>query len=165
MANVAKHIKVARERGAEAGLEVFLSAPISRRYPAYKRIVRKRTPEAQLREYCAIYGLSPEPVTETSVKKRSKAQRADVLQLIAELLAQEFAEDEPEFEDEPEDEPEPKDEPEPVRTTPRGITREQAWMALGADPAYKPRNGDELATNGQLWRLNQAGLLSIPELF
>lgn len=41
------------------------------------------------------------------------------------------------------------------------ITCQQAWLALGADPQYKPRTPDAPARNQQLWRLNDLGLLGL----
>jgi hypothetical protein len=41
------------------------------------------------------------------------------------------------------------------------ITAGIAWELLGADPAFEPKNPAKGATNAQLWRLNEAGRLTV----
>ena len=41
------------------------------------------------------------------------------------------------------------------------ITAGEAWIALGSDENYQPRDADKPATNGQLWSLNAAGRLTL----
>lgn len=47
------------------------------------------------------------------------------------------------------------------RTPKACITAGDAWLILGADETYKPKDMDKPANNAQLWRLNQAGLLRV----
>ena len=41
------------------------------------------------------------------------------------------------------------------------ITAGEAWIALGSDEQYQPRDPEKPATNGQLWSLNAAGRLTL----
>lgn len=49
------------------------------------------------------------------------------------------------------------------KTTPKVscITAGDAWNALGADATYEPKDKTKPANNAQLWRLNQAGMLTL----
>lgn len=52
---VAKHIRIAREQGPEAGLEAYLATPSARLHPAFRAISKKRTPQTKLDAYCAQF--------------------------------------------------------------------------------------------------------------
>ena len=43
------------------------------------------------------------------------------------------------------------------------ITAGEAWIALGADETYRPRDESKPANNAQLWKLNEAGLLTLAQ--
>lgn len=52
----AKHIQIAADEGEQAGLDAFLAAPSSKRWPSYQAIVSKRKPDTRLKAYCNIFG-------------------------------------------------------------------------------------------------------------
>ena len=57
MTALAKHLKIARNEGVEAGLDAYMSAPISKQYPLFDEINRKRTINTKLAAYCNHFGL------------------------------------------------------------------------------------------------------------
>lgn len=164
MATVAKHIQIARTQGPEAGLEFYLSTPASARHPQYAEITKRRTDATRLAAYCSLYG---DKIGEM-VTEQQADDHTDLVQTIAEAVLAQLQGTAPST-----------PEPAPV-TTVRGITRkkgnrvpkaavnvitrEDAWLAGGADPQFKPRNdGGAPANNGQLYRLNMLGLLVIAD--
>lgn len=188
---VAKHIRIARTKGPEAGLDAYLNTPSSRLHPAYQTISRKRTPATKLAAYCELFAddLGKEPMR-TPVAADAQV---DVMQGLAEQLAAlqtqiasigQAPVAEPEFDDEtlalaerigvtPE-------QIEAIRGNARAnaqatlpatqvnvITKGEAWEilseTLGGDPSLKGKNWDDdaEATNGQLYKLNTLGFLRI----
>lgn len=154
----AKHILAARTNGPEAGLEVFMNAPISRRWPAYAEISKKRTDKTRLAAYCKIFG---EQFEGRAVAPAVADQDINDVQGVAEQLAALQAQlaaltgGAVVLEDSDDD---------AVVTSTEFITHDAAWQALGSDPTYRARKVEtrgEPATNGQLYRLNTAGSLSL----
>lgn len=157
MATLAKHLQVARTRGVEEGMEAYLSAPSSRRHPAYAEITRKRTQESRLNAYCKLFAdklgnINPRtPVqqeramgdVQAIVEAAVQQALAGIAGTVAPAADNGSAEVEVEF-----------------------ITSGEAWKALidlGDDPDFPaPQNPDRPATNGQLFRLNTVhGVLSL----
>jgi hypothetical protein len=157
---LARHIQIARTEGVEAGMEAYLSAPISQRYPEYAEITKRRTDKTRLAAYCSIFG---DRIGELTTEQQADDHN-DLVQTIAEAVLASLKATEAPVE---------QTVPAPVVNDGRSkrgsrlpkaavnvITREDAWLAGGADPQFKPRtNGDQPANNGQLYRLNMLGKL------
>lgn len=152
MATLAKHIQIARTQGPEAGMEAYLNAPSSRRHPAYAAITRKRTPETRLAAYCKQFATQLDSIT-PRVPAVQEAHIGNVQEMIEAIQAQIAALTGAPVEVEAE-----------VEAEVEFITAGAAWEALGADETFKPRgpaNMAKPATNGQLYRLNALGRLTL----
>lgn len=148
---MSKHLKIAHEKGLEAGFEAlveYLTTPVGSKNPNVQAFIDK------------IDGLPFE----------------DAVQVYAETY---FADDE----DEPEDEPTTRvvsirkvtkataktgskrtTKAQPARKTATRvatscITAGEAWVALGGQADFEPKDHDKPANNGQLYRLNATGSL------
>jgi len=155
---LAKHIQIARTEGPEAGLEFYLASRVSARHPQYAEITKRRTDATRLAAYCSIYS--------DQIGQVQTVQQADdhatLVQTIAEAVMAQLQDARAEVETPPVIVGK-------TRTTRKGrlpktaisvLTREDAWLAGGAAPKFKPRtNGDSPANGGQLYRLNMLGKL------
>ena len=142
---LAKHIVLAMEEGVEAGLEAYLKAPSSKMYPAYHKIAAKRTEATKLKAYCAIFRLSND--SNGVIKEKTEDDIQKIVEEVAKLMGKVS---------------------EPViksaknkNTKIASITAGEAWVALGSGPDFEPSDKDRPANNGQLYRLNTLGLLSL----
>lgn len=149
---VAKHIQIARENGAAAGMAAFLAAPVSKLHTSYAEINSKRTDKTKLDAYCKLFGVTREIKTpQVEAQNTGVNIEAIVAAAVAQALAAQGVSA-------------PSEAVAESKVTFSGITHDQAWEALGSDPSYRAnkaerRNGP--ATNGQLYRLNEAGLLTL----
>lgn len=188
---VAKHIQIAREQGAQAGLEAFLAAPVSRQHDSYQEIMSKRKDSTRLQAYCNLFGVSKEPTqpptttrvnatraarvnSGTAVAERPVAQeqahnpgdiQGDMFKMFQAFLASQGVSAPSVDEDDDEDfEDTPNAAVEDDGDLIEFITHDEAWEALGSDPAFRASKEERRigpATNGQLFRLNELGLLRI----
>jgi hypothetical protein len=173
MANIAKHIQVALKDGPAAGMEVFLNAPSSKRWPSYKAISSKRTDKTRLAAYCKQFAGQLGGFVQPEVGVTVEAEEQDDVQTaIAEIQAKIDALKNPQSIDDSEDEgagsgvviEAGSGQAGPVTSTVAAgsglITRGIAWAVLNTDGTFpEPHDPDAPATNGQLYRLNVAGLM------
>ena len=156
---LAKHIQIARTQGPEAGLEFYLQTPASARHPQYAEITKRRNDKTRLAAYCSIYA---DQIGDMTTEQQAD-DHADLVQTIATAVLAQLQGVEAEVEPTV-----------PATVIERGkakakggrtkpainvITREDAWLIAGADPQFKPSNGQAPANNGQLFRLNMMGKL------
>lgn len=149
----AKHIQIAEAEGVQAGFDSYMGTPVSKRQDAYQAISKKRTPATQLDAYCKAFGLVNDEngviqdATATDIQAIVEAAVREAMGMSAPETAPTKAK---------------TTRKKAAKTITATITNDEAWKALGADPAFKSKNrGDEPATNGQLYRLNTAGLLTL----
>lgn len=70
---IAKHIKIAREDGPEAGMKFYLAQQVSKSQDAYGKITKHRTDKNRLATYCRIFA------TELNATPRSTTQAAQAV--------------------------------------------------------------------------------------
>lgn len=183
---LAKHIQIARTQGVEAGLEAYMDTPSSKMHPAYKTITKKRTPQTKLDAYCTLFADQLGKIDQqTGVQQDRKNDAVQALtEQLAALQAQidglEGAEAEPEF-DEVTVALANRLGVDPAKIAELGlvaavapsapsidvgvITKGEAWEVLseadGNTDFPRPNDPTLPATNGQLYRLNVLGFLSI----
>lgn len=170
MATIARHILIAREQGAAAGMEAYLNDRMAQRYETCQRIMRKRTFESQLAEYRKAFGeqigVESNPVIhERKVTDVQSLVEAAVKAALAGAAITETAPVEKRGPGRPKGS---KNKPKVnVIRTPQVALRNgtisagEAWEALGAQDDFKPKDLNKPANNGQLWRLNSQGLLAL----
>ncbi len=169
----AKHIQTARDEGMSAGLAAFLSAPSSKLSPNWPLVVGngRRSEQSQLKAYTSCFGetvgktraskgTNPVVVERTISKKQqlieALAEQLDMdVEQITALMIGETVEDEPEVVEESD-----------LVISDEFITRDVAWALLGADEQYRSqvKNRGEVASSGQLYRLNAEGFLATGEV-
>lgn len=167
----AKHIQVARDNGEAAGLASFLRAPSSKLSPNYPEIVGngKRKPETMLKHYCSIFApmierTRPSKTANVVIQERTISKKQELIESLAETLGIDTTavialmgasddEDEPAVESD-------------VVANDEYITRDVAWVLLGADDQFRSavQNRGAVASNGQMFRLNAEGLISMDEV-
>lgn len=155
----AKHIAIATSKGVEQGFEAllaYLDTPVGQKNPNVQEFVDKiegLTFDDALQVYCEHYfGDKPEAEPETpatrviSIRKApartARAPKATTANSTTTTRTR------------------------PTRkarkaTAPVGscISAGDAWIALGGQADFEPKDHDKPANNGQLYRLNSTGLL------
>lgn len=176
-----KHLFIAQQQGPLAGMRSFLEStkqiPLPQVVEKRKAILAKRTDDTRVAAYCKVFGLdskrkganvrkSADVVAEPQGKVITTTDGQQFLILDGKIVSFESAStDEDEVvEDEPVVET-PKVTKRNSRKPKGGstlfISKGAAWEILGADPTFEPNDPTAPATNGQLYRLNQAGRLSL----
>lgn len=169
MATIARHILIAREQGAEAGMEAYLNDRMAQRYETCQRIMRKRTFESQLAEYRKAFGEQIGVEGNRVIQERKVTDvQALVEAAVKAALAGAAVVDAPVEKRGPGRPKGSKNKPKPdvTHTTQVAlrngtISAGDAWEALGAQEDFKPKDLNKPANNGQLWRLNSQGLLAL----
>ena len=151
----AKHITIANESGIEAGFEAFveyLGTPVGSRNPNVQSFIDKIEGLAfddALQVYAETYFAEPE-AQEPESKIRVISLRGNTRKAKTPAT--------------------PKGNGKATRTTKPSrkvktatgcVTAGEAWVALGSNPDFEPRDSDKPANNGQLYRLNTSGLLRL----
>jgi len=156
-----KHILVARTQGVEAGMDAYMASPISKLHAPYKEIDRKRTAKSKLDTYCRLFADKLDGQTSDPVR----ADRAigDLQALVEATVARVLAQVEDgdvEFNDPDEAVVAPVIANRRKKAVTNTISAGAAWTALGADDAFKPKDLDKPANNGQLYAMNVRGMLA-----
>lgn len=153
----AKHLVIAKTEGVEAGFDAFMAAPSSRLSPNYKAIMRKRSEDTRLKAYCDLFG---DKIATVRVPKPRDEDKIEALEQAIAMLVGKFG---PEVEEVVNVRGEMIVETIPaitLLTSEDFITADVAWDALGRG-TKRPNDGAAPATNGQLWRLNTEGRLTL----
>lgn len=168
----AKHIEIAREDGPKAGFTAWITQMERSGLPQVQErlaeVKAQGNRKAQFEYYCNVYGSKifgtsaqkPEPVAEVaSQDDLFNAFKAFMGRVAGGTQTPAVAED-----DSLDDVDESAYGATTSTTRSTRRTRSNANTARAAastDDPYKPRNPEDLATAGRLWRLNEAGLLRI----
>lgn len=167
----AKHIQIARDEGMEAGLTAFLSAQASRLSPNWQTVVGngRRSDTSMLKHYESCFSATVGKTraskgTNPVLNERTIDDKQALIEQIAESLgslgidagalsALMISEQVEEVESD-------------LVSNSEYITRDVAWMLLGANDEFRstPANRGEVASSGQLFRLNAEGLISTAEV-
>jgi hypothetical protein len=158
-----KHIKIAREEGFEAGMEAYMSAPISKQHSGYAQIKACRTVGTKTRKYKELFG-STVGVIKTPFNGPEQAQaeipsaldiQTIVQQAVAAALAAINATQVEAVEAEPVKVARTKRRAKAAGYT---LSNEDVWMLLGSNPKFKRIANDFPAVPALLWRANQEGV-------
>lgn len=175
---LAKHIQTAREDGPKAGFRSYMasSAPTARDRQAQIRSAGNA--KAQFEAYCAIFGeqFGNGRVRTAAVEQHNEGRKQTLIERLAAKLGVSTGDLDALVEDEDDNvgvvvlaEPKPKAKTEAEKL----VEQAQALMAqadaLNRKPAkatpkvdkYAPKNPDENCSSGRLWKLNNAGLLTL----
>jgi hypothetical protein len=147
----AKHVTIARTEGMEAGLEAFLGAPSSKLSPNYATIVGngKRKESTMLTAYCNLFADKVASIRPRALVERDSDDRQSLIEQFEAFLAGRTGE------------VEQIAETVTAPTATVGITSGEAWVALGSGEEFEPNDPSLPANNGQLYRLNKFGLISL----
>lgn len=164
MTTTPNHVRVALRDGAEAGLDAFLAAPVSKRSPNYAKIVgsgsgRPRSKATMLTHYCTVFGIDSRtekpPIAEAAKDDRQALLEAinALNERINRLGGEPVVIEQDEFD------------VDALVTSDEFITEDVAWAVLGrgTNRPVVTRRG-EGATNGQLWRMNDTLCFSPEEI-
>lgn len=150
----AKHIAISTSKGVEQGFEAlltYLDTPVGQKNPNVQEFVDKiegLTFDEALQVYCEHYFDSdePEPEPETPATRVISIRKVP-----AKIAASRKASTKREG-----SKSTPRKAATPVGSC---ITAGDAWIALGGQADFEPKDHDKPANNGQLYRLNSTGLL------
>lgn len=172
----AKHLEIARTEGPKAGFNAWITQMERSGLPqVQERLAEVRSQgnkKAQFEYYCNVYGNkifggSTRNAGTTEVKPEPVAVGDDVQALFAQFLAAiggapatGATEDEDDLDDDDVEAIIAEHGGMQTRTTTRSSGARTRSNATNDDP-FAPRNPQDDATSGRLWRLNELGLLQI----